>query len=71
MFTPHGAFSPVQLIPLLLIVPLLVFWAWMFQEMRGNRELPESAKNDWTLAFILLNVFAAVLYYVNVYKQRH
>ena len=26
---------------------------------------------DWMIAFILFNVFAAVLYYSLVYRQRH
>jgi hypothetical protein len=65
---------PPQLITLvsimIFILPLLAFWAWMFTDMRANDRLPGSAKSDWALAFILLNIFGAVLYYLNVYRGR-
>jgi hypothetical protein len=58
----------IQLI-ILLPIPLLVVWAWMFREMINNDRLPSDTKNYWTLLFIFLNVLAAMLYYVNVYKD--
>jgi len=33
--------------------------------------LSADEKHNWTFAFILLNVFAAVIYYSNVYRSRH
>ncbi len=71
IFTPHGTFSLVQLIPVILLLPLLAFWAWMFRDMLNNDSLPSSAKNGWTFAFILLNIFAAVIYYFQQYRDRH
>lgn len=72
MFTPHGTFSPVQLIiPLIVLLLALSFWGWMFRDMLDNAELPSSAKENWTFAFVLLNVFAAVIYYSTVYRNRH
>ncbi len=64
--------NPSILILLIIILPLplLVFWAWMFREMINNDNLPVDAKNYWTLLFIFLNIFAAMFYYVNVYKNR-
>jgi cbb3-type cytochrome oxidase subunit 3 len=70
MFTPHGTFSPAQLIPFIFILPLIAFWAWMFRDMANNDRLPSSAKDNWTLAFILGNVFAAVVYYATEYRGR-
>jgi len=70
VFSPHGSFSAVQLLPLIVILPLIALWIWMFRDMLDNVDLPPSAKENWTLAFILLNVIAAVLYYVNVYQDR-
>ena len=65
------AFSLVQfLIPLVLILPLLAFWAWMFRDMLNNGSLPDTAKTSWTVAFIVLNVFAAVFYYVYEYRNK-
>ena len=64
--------NPSILILLIIILPLplLVFWGWMFREMINNDNLPNGTKNYWTLLFIFLNIFAAMLYYVNVYKDR-
>jgi hypothetical protein len=59
-----------HLIPLLIILPLLVFWAWMFSDMLSNDRLPGEVRSQWTVAFILLSVFAAVLYYANIYRDR-
>ncbi len=66
-------------ISMLIILPFIVFWLWMFWEMTNNQDLPSntntpltwppSSKYAWTLAFIFLNVFAAVLYYFYEYKS--
>ncbi len=69
----------LQLIPSILIVLLLGFWMWMFADMRNNTALPpciititggNDPRFDWTATFILLNVFAAIYYYFNVYRSR-
>lgn len=71
MFTAHGTFSPLQVIlPLTVLLLCLAFWAWMFRDMLDNDELPSSVKETWTFVFILLNVFAAVIYYSTVYRNR-
>lgn len=71
MLTPHGTFSPVQVLaPLTVLVVGLAFWAWMFRDMLNNDELPSSDKNTWTWMFLLLNVIAAMIYYANVYRNR-
>ena len=70
------------LIPtLILVIPLAVFWFWMFRDMTNNDYLPAnstvpltwppSTKFGWTLAFIILNVFAAFWYYLVEYRNRH
>jgi hypothetical protein len=60
----------VPLIPTIGVLALLVFWAWMFWDMTNNDDLPSSSKNNWMLAFVFLNVFAAVYYYVYEYRNR-
>jgi hypothetical protein len=71
MFTPHGTFSPIQfIVPMVILLVGLTFWGWMFRDMLSNDDLPDTAKNSWTFAFILLNVFAAVIYYVQEYRNR-
>lgn len=60
-----------RLIPMLVVLPLFVFWAWMFWDLTNNDELPSNAKWYWTLAFVFLNVFAAVFYYFDQYRNRH
>lgn len=71
----------VHLIPLIGIIPLLVFWAWMLSDMMSNNTIasnsnsflnwPPDSKFDWTVLFIFLNIFAAILYYFAEYRPRH
>ncbi len=71
MFTPHGTFSPAQLVgPLIFLVVALTFWGWMFRDLVSNDDLSSDEKQTWTLWFVLLNIFAAALYFVNVYRNR-
>lgn len=69
----------IQVILVLLPFVLLLFWAWMFSAMTKNDNLPPcfitftNGKNpgfDWTVTFIFLNVFTAMVYYVTVYRNR-
>lgn len=66
---------------ILALIPLApaVFWLWMFSDMSKNGNLPpcfitvtngRNAAFDWTVAFIFLNVFTAIVYYVTVYRNR-
>lgn len=57
-------------VPLLIIVPLVIFWGWMYRDMTNNDELPAGDKETWTWMFVLLNVFGAGLYFINVYRYR-
>ena len=71
MFSPHGTFSPIQLlIPLLALAVGLSFWGWMFRDVVTNDEMPREVKETWTFLFILLNVFAAAIYYGAIYRNR-
>ena len=70
----------IQLITMIVPIALLGFWIWMFWAMTNNARLPSgsssslgwppSSKFDWTLAFIFLNVFAAVYYYFIEYRNQ-
>ncbi len=66
------------LIPLLVVLPLVAFYLWMFNDMLNNEHLGPppfvaSPANDfrynWTFDFILLNAFAAAIYFVNEYRR--
>ncbi len=60
----------VGLIPLIVVLPLLVFWAWMLRDLlRTERVLP-TAKPYWLAAFIFLNIATAVFYYLTVYREQ-
>lgn len=59
----------MPIVGVFLVLPLLAFWAWMFRAMISNDYLPENAKNTWTFMFVLLNVFAAVIYYATEYRN--
>lgn len=58
-------------IPLIIALPLVVFWLWMAWDLGKNDNLPGSSKNNWMLAFIFLNVFAAIFYYFAEYKKKY
>ena len=59
------------LLGLIITLPLIVFWLWMAWDLGGNDDMSGSEKFYWQLAFIFLNVFAAVYYYVYVFRKRH
>jgi hypothetical protein len=59
------------IIPLIITLPLIVFWLWMAWDLGGNDNLSRSEKFYWQLAFLFMNVFAAVFYYVTEYRKRH
>jgi len=66
--------------PLLIALPLLAFWIWMFTEMANNASIPTSSsvviawppatKNHWLFVFVILNVFGALYYYLAVYRKQ-
>lgn len=60
-----------QLMILMIPLPLVAFWFWMFRDMVKNDYLSPKEKNDWTLSFLLLNVVAAGLYYFIEYRNRY
>ncbi len=54
------------------VIPLLLlgFWAWMFWDMANQDNFQFTSKFNWTLAFVFLNVVAAVFYYFYEYRNR-
>ncbi len=67
-----------ELLGLLLPVLLLAFSAWMFLAMLRNEDLPAcfisitrgtDPRLDWAVAFVFLNIFAALFYYVKVFRH--
>jgi len=68
-----------MLIPVIIVLPLLAFWLWMFWDMTNNQDLPNdpalqlrwppATKLEWTLVFVILNVVAAGYYYFTEYKN--
>jgi hypothetical protein len=57
-----------SLLLLLLVAPLIVFWAWMLDDMLQNPLLTRNARTAWLTAFLFLNVFGAGLYYMSLYR---
>jgi hypothetical protein len=71
VFSPHGTFSPVQLIgPLGVLLMGGAFWVWMFRDMITNDDLTADERQTWTFLFVLLNIFGAALYCLNVYRNQ-
>ena len=46
------------------------FWLWMAWDLGGNGTLSRQEKAYWMVAFLFLNVFAAVIYYATEYRKR-
>lgn len=61
----------ILLIPMIISLLLIGFWFWMFRDMTNNEYLASDSRYNWTLAFILLNVFAALWYYFAEYRNRY
>jgi hypothetical protein len=68
-----------HVILVMLPLALLLFWLWMFWDMSNNDHLPQcflsftggsNTTFDWWVAFIFLSIFAAMFYYVNVYRNK-
>jgi hypothetical protein len=59
------------LISLIVVLPLLGFWAWMYRDMSNSQYLSSDEKYHWTLAFVFLNVFGAAWYYAVEFRYRH
>ena len=67
-------------VPLLIALPFLIFWGWMFTDMANNDDIPTSnyaiiawppaTKNHWLFVFVILNFFGAIYYYFTVYQKR-
>lgn len=53
---------------MLLAIPLIGFWMWMFGEMNKNPYLTIREKYTWTLWFFIFNVVAAFWYYLVEYR---
>ena len=70
-----------QFISIIIILPLVGFWFWMFRDLINNVYLsddnsarltwPPTTRFGWTVAFIIFNVFGALWYYVVEYRPRH
>lgn len=59
------------LIPMIAILPLVVFWFWMAWDLGGNKHLSDNEKLFWVLALIFMNVFGAIFYYFYEYRKTH
>lgn len=67
------------ILPLLVSLPLVVFWLWMFSDMTKNDRLPpcfititngNDSRLDWAFVFFLMNVFGTLLYYMARNRNR-
>jgi hypothetical protein len=56
---------------IIIVLPLLGFWIWMFRDMTNNDYLTANSKSTWALAFLFFNFFAAGLYYFMVYRNKY
>lgn len=68
----EGAVEPlIPLIASIVILPLIGFYFWMFNDLSNNEYLSSAEKSNWTIRFVFLSVFAAAWYYRDEYRPRH
>lgn len=69
----------LQILVLVIPIVLLAFWAWMFNDMTKNDLLPpcfisissgRNVRQDWMVAFVVLNIFTAGYYYLTEYIRK-
>lgn len=48
----------------------LAFWLWMAWDLTRNSSLSGREKVYWQLAFLFMNIFAAVFYYTTEYRRK-
>ena len=61
----------IVLIPIIFGFVLVGFWLWILVDLTNNKYLSRETKNNYFLAFILLNVFGALWYYLVEYRPRN
>ncbi len=71
MVSSSQIFQLVQEVTVVIIIFLIIFWGLMYRDMVRNDALPDNAKSSWTLVFLFLNVFGAMIYYVVEYRNRN
>jgi hypothetical protein len=70
----------VVLIPLIISLSIVAFWAWMLNDMLHNDDIPSTepvgfrwppvAKNHWIVFFIIFSLFTAGYYYFTIYREQ-
>lgn len=58
-----------RLIATLVVLPVLAFYLWMFRDLTRNDRLGPDERRTWAWLFLLLNVFAAAMYYQREYRR--
>lgn len=66
-----GLIPVMSMLVTLLPFVALAFWLWMAWDLSGNHSLSGRERVYWQLAFLFVNVFAAVFYYATEYRKRH
>ena len=58
-------------IPFIVFLVLLAFWAWMLRDLAFNGSISNTEKYYWAAAFLFTFVFGAAFYYFREYRPRH
>jgi hypothetical protein len=57
------------LIPLIISIPFIAFWIWMFWDFTQNPYIPSNARVYWLIGFVFPNILTAGYYYFNQYSR--
>jgi hypothetical protein len=61
----------IVLLPIIIGFVMVGFWLWMLVDLTNNKYLTRETKNNWFIAFIFLNIFGALWYYMVEYRNRN
>ena len=56
--------------PLIIIIPLFVFWGFMLRDMAENDDIPSEQRFMWIMGFLFLSFPTAIYYYFTRYRNR-
>ena len=60
----------MPLVPVTILIPLIIFWIWMFSDMINNQSIPRDSRSFWLIGFIFVGILTAGYYYFTEYKNR-
>lgn len=58
-----------SVLPVLIILPLIGFWIWMFNDFLQNDRSSKDEHLIWLVSFVFAGIFTAFYYYFTEYRN--